>query len=122
MMGIDYDGETVSIEDFEKFATSKGFPKPVEIPQLIVEGERLRRSERGARIEMDYFEQYVSDTLIKFSRGYAHTFKKFYTASGRNPRPSGVSIEEFYKLAHEYGYKITDYKPSSSDGRAVNEF
>jgi hypothetical protein len=96
----DYDGG-VNIDNFEKYAASKGFPKPV-----IEEDEY----EEDVVEKMDDQERWVLRTLLSYNRGYARSFTKFVKSSGTN-------VSEFKKLAHKYGYNITDYKPQIRGGR-----
>jgi hypothetical protein len=56
---------------------------------------------------------YVEDVLIQFNHGTAHTFSHFWKGTDE------IDLQRFYKLAQQFGFKITDYKPSFEDGRDV---
>jgi hypothetical protein len=102
----DYGGG-VNIDYFEKYAASKGFPKPV-----IKDDEYEEEDEHEEDVveKMDDQERWVLRTLLAYNRGYARSFTKFV-------KSSGVDVSEFKKLAHKYGYKITDYKPQIRGGQ-----
>jgi hypothetical protein len=81
------------------------------------ESERLT-----LRTTRDETERFIQNTLVKFNRGTAHTFKKFFTASGRREGSDGYTYGEFLAAAQKYGYMIRDFKPSFKDGRPVASY
>jgi hypothetical protein len=71
---------------------------------------------------VDDTDEFVQNTLICFNQSRAHTFKKFYTASGRRETVNDYTYYQFLALAQKYGYNVTQFKPSFKDGRPVASY